>query len=209
MQPARGFTLIEVMVTIALAAIVLALAAPSFMQYIQVQRLKSDAAQLITDLQQLRSEAVSRNTYGRLVIGSNASMTCYTTFVNLPGASLGARCDCRLGPGSACNNTSSIEIRTAQFPNSQGVNVSTSGVLQPGASNPDPAISFDPVSGGLVTIPTDVKGSVSPCFRIDTAISSSLLLRTILSQAGRPSMCAIGTTLTNASMPACAANPPC
>lgn len=58
---ARGFTLIETMVVVALLAIVGALAAPNFRQFIGTMNAKSAAFDLIGDLSLARSEAIRGN----------------------------------------------------------------------------------------------------------------------------------------------------
>ncbi|MBL0296209.1 MAG: hypothetical protein IPQ21_03190 [Betaproteobacteria bacterium] len=63
---ARPLTLVELMVVVAVVAIVLTLAAPSFRDFILLQRLKGINAQLVTDLQFARSEAVARGTLMRV-----------------------------------------------------------------------------------------------------------------------------------------------
>lgn len=60
MSHAKGFTLTEMMVTIALAAIVMALAAPSLQGIIENNRLSSTTNSLITALNLARSEAITR-----------------------------------------------------------------------------------------------------------------------------------------------------
>lgn len=56
-----GFTLIELMVVIAIAAIMLGLAIPSFKEFIASQRVKSASYELSTSLLIARSEAIKRN----------------------------------------------------------------------------------------------------------------------------------------------------
>jgi type IV fimbrial biogenesis protein FimT len=56
-----GFTLIEVMVVIAVIAVLTSLAAPSFSEFIKNQRIKSMASDLNASLTLARSEAVKRN----------------------------------------------------------------------------------------------------------------------------------------------------
>lgn len=58
MQTNRGFTLIELMVTIAVLAVVISLAAPSFSNMLQENRLSALANELQGTLQLARSEAV-------------------------------------------------------------------------------------------------------------------------------------------------------
>lgn len=58
--PNGGFTLIELMVTLAVAAILLSTAAPSFVTLIDNNRATSTANELLASLQFARSEAVKR-----------------------------------------------------------------------------------------------------------------------------------------------------
>lgn len=58
----RGFTLVELMVTIAVAAILMAIAAPSFTSLINSNRLTSSANEMVATLQAARMEAVRLNT---------------------------------------------------------------------------------------------------------------------------------------------------
>jgi len=58
----RGLTLIEVMVGIAIAAIMAGLAAPSFLGSINRGRLEGAVANFGIDLQYARSEAIRRRT---------------------------------------------------------------------------------------------------------------------------------------------------
>lgn len=55
-----GFTLIELMVAIAVLAIILSLAAPSFRQMLESQSIRAAAFDLVADLTLARSEALKR-----------------------------------------------------------------------------------------------------------------------------------------------------
>jgi len=57
----RGFTLIELMVTLAVAGILLGIAVPSFRQLIFSNRLTATANEVVTALTVARSESVKRN----------------------------------------------------------------------------------------------------------------------------------------------------
>lgn len=59
---AAGFTLIEMMVTVAIVALLSAIAAPSFNQMVASQRLKGASSDLFSALMRARSEAIKRNT---------------------------------------------------------------------------------------------------------------------------------------------------
>lgn len=58
----RGFTLVEVMVTIIILAILTSVAMPSFRSFIASQRIKSAAFDITAMLTLTRSEAIKRNT---------------------------------------------------------------------------------------------------------------------------------------------------
>jgi type IV fimbrial biogenesis protein FimT len=58
---ARGFSLIELMITLAVLAVLAALAAPSFTSLFNSNRLTSHANEVVTSLQLARMEAIRRN----------------------------------------------------------------------------------------------------------------------------------------------------
>jgi type IV fimbrial biogenesis protein FimT len=57
----RGFTLIELMVVVAIAAVLLAIGVPSFKSFIAGQRVKAAASDFATAAVFARSEAIKRN----------------------------------------------------------------------------------------------------------------------------------------------------
>jgi len=57
----RGFTLVELVIVMAVAGVLLALAVPNMRQFMQNQRLSSSAAALITALNYARSEAIKED----------------------------------------------------------------------------------------------------------------------------------------------------
>lgn len=59
-RPCAGFTLIELMVAVALLAVVMSLAAPSFRSLLEAQRMRAAAFDLMADLTLARSEALKR-----------------------------------------------------------------------------------------------------------------------------------------------------
>lgn len=61
-RPASGFTLVELMLAVAILGILASLAAPSFTDLIESQRAKSAATDIYVALARARSEAVKRNT---------------------------------------------------------------------------------------------------------------------------------------------------
>ncbi|WP_153109058.1 GspH/FimT family pseudopilin [Propionivibrio limicola] len=74
----RGFTLIEMLVTIAVLAIVLAIAAPSFSTIVKNSRLATETNDLMSDLALARTEAARRGRRVSLCISNNGT-TCATS----------------------------------------------------------------------------------------------------------------------------------
>lgn len=64
----HGFTLIELMVTLALLTIVVAIAVPNFTFFVQKTRLQSKADELVGLLNYARTEAVTRGTTATISI---------------------------------------------------------------------------------------------------------------------------------------------
>lgn len=71
----KGFTLIEMLVTIAISIILLSLAVPSFQSFIVQNRLSTQSNDLMTDLAIARSEAVKRGVRVS-ICGSNNGTSC-------------------------------------------------------------------------------------------------------------------------------------
>ncbi len=66
-QHQRGFTMAELLVTVAVVAILLSIAAPSFGKMLSKRRLEGAATELFNDLQYARSQAVADNRQVQLV----------------------------------------------------------------------------------------------------------------------------------------------
>jgi type IV fimbrial biogenesis protein FimT len=70
-QANRGFTIIEVMIVVAIMAILLALAGPSFTTLIERWRVRDSAESLTSSLYHARSEAIKRG--GNIILIKNAN----------------------------------------------------------------------------------------------------------------------------------------
>lgn len=184
---AAGLTLIELMVVVAIAVIILGLAAPSFSDYIVTQRLRSLHAQLATDLQFARSEAVARSAFVSVrfqEMTGSGGMTCYVIFTRPDPTSGADTCDCTQNPGSRCNThpTTTTEIRTVTIPSELKVSVRT-------PSGQTDTLTFDARAGTLRFPPSDSAIIVSSGFQVESSADATRALRAAVSPAGRAELC--------------------
>ena len=177
----RGFTLIELMIVVAVVAVILTLAAPSFRDMILMQRLKGINAQLVTDLAFARSEAISRRTFIRVRFQTSSGMSCYS-IVARPNVDRDPQCDCTAAVGSACTDLSTTEIRTVQYPTAESVTVATppSGRTY---------YTVDPRTGGIVLPPVDSLGVPNDQFPVEVFIDGNRKLLDSVGLSGRTKTC--------------------
>jgi prepilin-type N-terminal cleavage/methylation domain-containing protein len=79
-QTQTGVTLMELMVVVAIAAILATVAAPSFSDFINNTKQSSTVTQLVSDLNRARSEAIKRNS--RILFCKSNSATAPTDCIN-------------------------------------------------------------------------------------------------------------------------------
>jgi type IV fimbrial biogenesis protein FimT len=160
-----GFTLIELMVVVALVVIILALAAPSFRDTIARNRLEGVAGELSTDIQYARSESVARNAQ----VGLFADANCYTVFTV---GTTGATSCTALGTGATAIKSVNIDTGSAIS-------------LAFASNNGQAFIQFDPVRGiAADSAGVDWSGSVT----VSTGVGI-WQLRTEVSNFGRTRTC--------------------
>jgi len=81
-----GFTLLELMIAVAIVAVLVSIAIPNISSTLPKIRLKSAARDLVSNLQKLRMEAVKENQSSRLVFDSGVSPGRYFFDSNSSGA---------------------------------------------------------------------------------------------------------------------------
>lgn len=150
----RGVTLIELMVTLAVAAILLALAVPSFTDFFDKARTRGAADQIASLLATARGEAVrldrdvsvsSSGTTGAWCLGANQAADP-AAGQPVPEA---AACNCSTTPGSCLVGGRTLVITSADY---QGVTVDAV----------DLDVTFDGKLGTLAGLATDQVTVTSP-----------------------------------------------
>ncbi len=103
---ARGFTLIELMVVLLIAAVIAVIALPSIRNPVRDQQTEALASRFQQDLAWLRGQAVSGATTATLTIGAGCTWTVATGGGNNDVAhSMTAATLAATAPGTTCNAT--------------------------------------------------------------------------------------------------------
>ena len=100
----RGFTLVELLITLAVAVVLIMAAVPSFRQLTLSNRLTTTANDLVASINTARMEAIKRNASTQLCSGSASA--------NSTGA-LGTGCGTSAGAVYAMTGTDTTQVRAA------------------------------------------------------------------------------------------------
>lgn len=202
-RPGRssGLTLIELMVVVAVIGIIALVAAPSFRDMLELQRLKGVSAQFLTDVQFARSEAASRQEVAGISFPTGAAAgTCYIVHTCGTAALAICTCDCTSTPGARCA-APMREIKTVTLDPAVGVKIAPA--LVTGGSVAANRISFDPSTGRLASnyfsvfvMPTPPPSGEFWGLTSLTRSGAAASVRTEISLAGRPRNCSPGSVVS-------------
>jgi type IV fimbrial biogenesis protein FimT len=179
----RAFTLIELMIVVALVAVIAALAGPSLRDMILMQRLRSVQAQVLTDMAFARSEAISRGNFvqARFQWSSGATgSSCYIIYSRADSLT-SPNCDCSAAPGARCTDAAIQEIRTVQLRNADSVSIKA----WDGVSH----VTFDPRTGGLAHPPSTGESPARDPFSFGVSIDNARRFKNTVAITGRTTVC--------------------
>lgn len=116
-----GFSLIELVMTIAVISIIASTAAPSFSEYMENTQLKGAAERVFSDMQLARSEAIKSNSDIHLSV-NNGTSWCY-------GFATTANCDCSTNAcKTSISKTNNIGL-AANTAIQNGIHISPNGAI--------------------------------------------------------------------------------
>ena len=126
-KASRGLTLVELMVVLAIAAVLFALALPSFREFIARKRLEGTAQELVTDLRLLKAYQIQNRPGNGTSININATKLCYILYTRGNGGV--QHCDCgqteALKCGAAGTPGRPVAFRQVDIPASSGITIAT------------------------------------------------------------------------------------
>jgi type IV fimbrial biogenesis protein FimT len=158
----RGVTLVEATTVLAVTAVLVGIALPSFDQMRQRQHLEGIALQFETDVHHARSVAVARQQTVRISFASDAAASCYVLHT-------GAASACRCGAGGTPVCAAGAEpLRTVRLDTAREARL-TSNVA---------SMAFDPV-----------RGTVTPTGTVTVATANGRALKQTVNIMGRVRSC--------------------
>ncbi len=181
-RASSGLTLVELLVTCAILAILLAVAAPSLNDFLNRRRVENVANVIASDLMYARAETNLRVASVIVFFQKTADQSCYSIVQTYL---IGPFCECSLGAGAACDpavNTD-IEMRTFQAMHSKGVEFES--------FSPAP-----PIGANRIAFTRPLGTPMVPGFFVVVSGARGAKLRIDLSAVGRVRICS-----PNASMP--------
>lgn len=180
----RGFTLIELMIGLAVIGILLGLALPAFDRFLQNTKIRNAAELTISGLNLARAEALRRNGIVRFQLVSDLTASCTAS-----GGSLSWVVSLS-DPAGACNVDPSettapriIQKRSA-LDGTAGVVIATSG----GSGVVYTGLGRVSTAGGNIT-QIDLSTASGICEHLDPVNGDRRCLRVLISAGGQAKMC--------------------
>ena len=170
---AAGFTLIELMVSVALLGVLAALAAPNMGQFLASRRVEDVARRLGDDLTLARNEAVKRN--ASVLVCADASVTttaCAATPLATEGAK-GWRVCYDVAAGGTCSAGSTADPNPIRLQAAVNASVVLTGPAARLQFNPNGSMT----SAVAVSFAASAVGRSTPLWTVNSAPSGAISVR--------------------------------
>jgi|SRR5690242_19164755 len=193
--PQHGFSLIELMISLVVMALLISLGVPAFTEWIQNQQTRAAAEATLNGLQVARAEAVARNTNVSFQFMADLTSSCATAPASGPGGALSSiswvvslgdptgACDRKVGdnpPGPVIQSRTGTEgtPNAIVTTNPAGSTTVTFTPLGATTSNPD---------GSPVMLSMKLSNTVLTSGGVD--IKSARSLKIVINPGGSTRMC--------------------
>lgn len=140
-QSQRGFTFLELLITVAIIGVLAALAGPYMGDYVERQRWVGATEAIYGELQQAKRASISNNTQIYFKVTSSASANWCAGYGD------GAGCDCAVANSCQINGQNTLQVSADDYP---GISVLDKSV--PGASTIDGSFIMPGVSAASKTV---------------------------------------------------------
>lgn len=171
-QPLLGVTLVELMVTLAIMAVLVAVALPSMRDFVARKRLEGVSQELVTDLRLLKSQQMMKGKMAVIRFGATSEQTCYAMYFKGTGRVLD--CDCTRTAGAECGADGLAGrpelIRLVTVPRSSGVSltadrldISLAGIDGMPVGNATLQATVESSRTGSIRVTTNAVGLPSIC----------------------------------------------
>ena len=124
-RPFIGLTMIELMITLTIGAILLALAVPSMREYIARKRVSGTATELAADVRLARSMVQQQNQPIWITFGSTPDFSCYVLYTNGNGIDY---CDCTRTSTPMCSadiGDAPVALRSVFIRSNTGITITS------------------------------------------------------------------------------------
>jgi len=183
-DPSQGFTLLELMIVIAVTAILVTIGVPSFQSVLDKNKVKGAAEVLVQQLQFARTEAIKQNKEVEVMFDASGTDWCYglDDYLKEPAPStILDKCNCKTDPDKCTINSVQKVVTQAD---AKGV-VIEGNLFGVADTN---TLTFDPVRGTVSPVPVVnndyVEFKSSKGYRARVRVPSAL---------GRATICAPAT----------------
>jgi type IV fimbrial biogenesis protein FimT len=144
----KGFTLVELMITLAVSAIALALAVPSWENAVQKRQVTSAAEQVASFLAYTQGQAIKSHQEITVTVTRNSAGTAWcvgSIDETAKAANALDHCECDVADGNTAQ--CAIDGQVARITHEGFEKFTMSGSQVGGSNNPDFNFKFDPVRG--------------------------------------------------------------
>lgn len=177
----RGFTLIEMMIALAIVAMVLFVGVPAFTIFLQNQQIKNAAQTVMIGLSSARAESIRRNAAVRFQFVSDLTAGCTLTTNSL--AWVVSLAD----PSSACDATPG-DTAAPQIVEKRSATEGTRNVTVVADATTATFSGLGRLTGAGIT-QIDFSNSTGTCEHVDLVNGTMRCLRVVISPGGEARMC--------------------